>query len=222
MFCFLLQMFQFQLQLSLANNCLVKRVIIHEQTLGNKSWESFLLYFTHLKLLYSVKLCSGYFIKKRKTDIFINSNLLFLICCYIPFCRCFSFIGRIRGSQELSLANNCLVERVIIHEFVHALGFFHEQSRPDRDNFIQVFLDRVQSGKLASLSLLLLRFKTVLTFSWQSPWRSSAVIDPLDQRVTLTLRKTFIWRLKRHINFLCRFRLACLSTEELTTFQLKS
>ena len=87
-----------------------------------------------------------------------NCSKLFLICCYTFIFRCSSFIGRIRGSQELSLADSCLVEDVIIHEFVHALGFFHEQSRPDRDDFIQVFLDRVKIGKLPSLHLCLLHF----------------------------------------------------------------
>ena len=90
-------------------------------------------------MFYYSKLCCGYFIKKQKTAIFSNSSRFFLIYCYISFSRCFSFIGRIRGSQQLSLANNCLVERVIIHEFVHALGFFHEQSRPDRDTTLTYF-----------------------------------------------------------------------------------
>ena len=103
-------------------------------------------------------------LKKQKTTIFSNSSRLFLICRYISFCSCFSYIGRLGGKQTLSLVNGCLVERVIIHEFVHALGFFHEQSRPDRDTYIQVFLDRVQKGKLASLSLQLLRFKLILIF----------------------------------------------------------
>jgi hypothetical protein len=34
-----------------------------------------------------------------------------------------------------------------IHELMHSLGFFHEQSRHDRDKYVQVFWQNVQLGQ---------------------------------------------------------------------------
>jgi len=56
---------------------------------------------------------------------------------------CFSNIGRVGGMQKLSLGSGCTNSLgTIQHEFMHALGFFHEQSRPDRDNYIRIDFDR--------------------------------------------------------------------------------
>jgi hypothetical protein len=53
------------------------------------------------------------------------------------------------GEQTISLAiSGCLVKAVVAHEFMHALGFWHEQSRADRDDFIQVIEDNVSEGKI--------------------------------------------------------------------------
>jgi hypothetical protein len=59
---------------------------------------------------------------------------------------CYSSIGRQSGRQELSLGQGCIWDFTIQHEFLHALGFYHEQSRPDRDQFIRVNWNYIDSN----------------------------------------------------------------------------
>ncbi|XP_002735503.1 uncharacterized protein LOC100369035 [Saccoglossus kowalevskii] len=63
---------------------------------------------------------------------------------------CWSYIGKIGGKQELSLydgnSGSCWWEGIIQHEVLHALGFFHEQSRYDRDDYIEIKWDNIKSG----------------------------------------------------------------------------
>uniref|UniRef100_A0A8C6WZE6 Metalloendopeptidase n=1 Tax=Neogobius melanostomus TaxID=47308 RepID=A0A8C6WZE6_9GOBI len=61
---------------------------------------------------------------------------------------CFSSVGNRRiGKQRLSIGTNCDRIATIEHEFLHALGFWHEQSRADRDDYVQIMWDRISEGK---------------------------------------------------------------------------
>uniref|UniRef100_A0A668AIL0 Meprin A subunit n=1 Tax=Myripristis murdjan TaxID=586833 RepID=A0A668AIL0_9TELE len=61
---------------------------------------------------------------------------------------CFSSVGnRHVGKQRLSIGRNCDRIATIEHEFLHALGFWHEQSRSDRDDYVRIMWDRISEGK---------------------------------------------------------------------------
>ena len=53
----------------------------------------------------------------------------------------------IGGGQVLSLqAGGCTNIGIVAHELIHALGFYHEQSRNDRDSFVTVNYNNILSG----------------------------------------------------------------------------
>ncbi|XP_056149215.1 meprin A subunit beta [Lampris incognitus] len=61
---------------------------------------------------------------------------------------CFSSVGNRRiGKQMLSIGKNCDRIATIEHEFLHALGFWHEQSRSDRDDYVTIRWDHISEGK---------------------------------------------------------------------------
>ena len=60
---------------------------------------------------------------------------------------CWSYIGDGTGGvggQPINLGSGCVYKMVVEHEILHAMGIFHEQSRPDRDNFIIVHEENIE------------------------------------------------------------------------------
>ena len=87
--------------------------------------------------------------------------------------RCWSYIGMIGGRQDISIAPGC-TSLIPVHEIFHALGRWHEQSRPDRDNFVTINLSNVPPSKLllpVVVTVIILIQSMIQSCVMSSMWR---------------------------------------------------
>ncbi|KAA0194649.1 Metalloendopeptidase [Fasciolopsis buskii] len=64
-------------------------------------------------------------------------------------CGCCSYVGR-RSEDEpqaISIGKNCDKKGIVIHELGHVIGFWHEHTRPDRDDHVDILLENVVEGQ---------------------------------------------------------------------------
>lgn len=60
----------------------------------------------------------------------------------VPSTGCWSYVGMQGGKQQIGLADGCSTGNTV-HEFGHAIGLWHEQSRIDRDEHVTILYENI-------------------------------------------------------------------------------
>uniref|UniRef100_A0A8C5QLU8 Metalloendopeptidase n=1 Tax=Leptobrachium leishanense TaxID=445787 RepID=A0A8C5QLU8_9ANUR len=64
---------------------------------------------------------------------------------------CASFIGKTGGVQDVYLnSSTCMTQGTIQHQIQHSLGFVHEHSRGDRDNYVDIVKENISPEFLSN------------------------------------------------------------------------
>ncbi|XP_066461958.1 embryonic protein UVS.2-like isoform X2 [Eleutherodactylus coqui] len=60
---------------------------------------------------------------------------------------CAGYVGRVGGGQSVSVSTaGCINFGIIQHELNHALGFYHEHMRSDRDDYVNIMYQYISPG----------------------------------------------------------------------------
>uniref|UniRef100_A0A4W5M5R9 Metalloendopeptidase n=1 Tax=Hucho hucho TaxID=62062 RepID=A0A4W5M5R9_9TELE len=88
------------------------------------------------------------------TEINVNQSQSCLLSAYPPERLCLPLQVLILrgqegggGPQAISIGKNCDKFGIVVHELGHVIGFWHEHTRPDRDEHVSIIRDNIHPGQ---------------------------------------------------------------------------
>lgn len=114
---------------------------------------------------------------------------------------CYSYVGRVGGKQIISImisngaGGTCLTKGTIMHETLHALGFYHMQSSQDRNSYVKINFKNIEDGKSNNFNAnptnrydTLYDFSSIMHYGAYYFTRNGLpTIEPIDKSVPLSL-----------------------------------
>ena len=100
---------------------------------------------------------------------------------------CASYLGHIGGQQEIEVASGC-GRGSMAHEILHAAGFYHEQSRGDRDQWVSIQWDDIDPNHRSNFERRDARGQDIGAYDYASLMHYSARAFSLTGRPTIVPR----------------------------------
>ena len=91
--------------------------------------------------------------------------------------------------QVVSLGRGCVQHGIVLHELLHVLGMWHEQSRLDRDQHVRILWHNILLGKEDQFA----RWGSLSFYSWLR-WSSAGTTATPPTRTTWAASCTTAWQ----------------------------
>lgn len=124
---------------------------------------------------------------------------------------CSSSVGRQGGQQFIHLAYGCKRIGTVMHEMMHAIGIIHEQSRPDRDEHLEVRFDHIKPKLLPNFR----KYTLDEADNMDVPYNFFSVMHYSNYAFTRDEKKTLIAKSDHNLKFGQRVQLTKLDVEQI-------